>query len=118
MVVNLLRLTLNCNLTPMKRYRTPKMKPGLLRMYYGRVGSDRPDICYQWGAGGAAKCDAALLHNVIGSPRLEACYGEDREKHGPYKFGPSLLEELEKRGYDLSTLKFSIEQKPKPATPG
>lgn len=95
----------------MKRYRTPQQKPGLLRIYYGRVDGNRPDVCYQWGAGGANKCDASLLHHVIGSPRLEACYGTDREKHGPYKFGPSLLEELEKRGYDLSTLKFSIEQK-------
>lgn len=81
-------------------------------MYYGRVDGDRPDVCYQWGGGGANRCDASLLHHVIGSPRIQILYGEEREKYGyPYKFGPSLLQELETRGYDLSTLKFSIEQK-------
>jgi hypothetical protein len=102
----------------MKRYRAPKQKPGVLRMFYGRVDGDRPDVCYQWGGAGANKCDSHLLHNVIGSKRLELVYGEEREKTGsPYRWGPSLIEELEARGYDISTLKFSIEQK-RPSQPG
>lgn len=30
---------------------------------------------------------------------------------GPITFDPSLIKELETRGYDLTTLKFSIERK-------
>ena len=101
----------------MKRYRKPKQKPGLLRVYYGRVDGEPPDVCYQWGGSGADKCDAHLMHGVFGSPRLEICYGDDREKHGPYKFGSTLIDELKARGYDISTLKFSIEQL-KPPTQG
>lgn len=56
------------------------------------------------------------MHGVFASPRLELCFSdEDRAKHGPYKFGPSLIDELKARGYDISTLKFSIEQKQKTA---
>lgn len=96
------------------------MKPGQLRMYYGKASPyDSPDVCYMWGAGGASKCDAALLHHMIGSKRIELVYGDEREKLGvPYKFGPSLLEELEARGYDLTTLKFSIQQKQPTARTG
>lgn len=95
------------------------MKPGVLRLFYGKADRhDNPQVCYQWGGSGADKCDAHLLHSVFASPRLEICYGDEREKHGPYKFGSSLIEEFEKRGYDISTLKFSIEQKSQPATQG
>jgi hypothetical protein len=85
----------------MKRYRAPKMKPGQLRMYWGRVDGDSPDVCYMWGGGGANKCDAALLHYHLGTKQL----------NWKKEIEPSLIEELEKRGYDISTLKFSIEMK-------
>lgn len=101
----------------MKRYRSPKMKPGLLQVYYGRVDGEPPGICYQYGGSGADRCDSHLMHGVFGSPRLELCFSEeDRRKHGPYKWGPTLIQELEKRGYDISTLRFSIEQKRAPET--
>jgi hypothetical protein len=91
-----------------KRYRTLKAKPGELRAYYGKP--DRwsgPDVCYAWGPG-VSKSDARLLHNVISSDRLEL----DFPNLG-HKFGPSFIAELESRGYDISTLRFSIQMKPR-----
>jgi hypothetical protein len=85
----------------MKRYRAPRQKPGVLRAYYGRVDGNAPDVCYQWGGSGANRRDGHLLNYYLSSRRLN-WKGEEE---------PSLIEELEKRGYDLSTLKFSIEQK-------
>lgn len=70
-------------------------------MQWGRPerGED-PDVCYVWGPG-IHKSDAALLNFVIGSPR----YGYQGFKEEPM---PSLLDELKKRGYDLTTLKLSV----------
>ncbi len=52
------------------------------------------------------KCDGHLLHNTFSSTT-----------HHPLPFpngswDPSFLDELEKRGYDIKTLKFSIKLKP------
>jgi hypothetical protein len=99
----------------MKRYRAPKTKPGQLRVYYGRADGDLPDVCFAWGGGGANKCDSNLLHYALASKRLELVYGDEAKKLGvPWRFGPSLIEELTARGYDISTLKFSIELKQPP----
>lgn len=46
------------------------------------------------------KCDGHLIHYYMGSPRQSG-----------QEWVPSLFEELEKRGYDLTTLKFSIKKK-------
>ena len=89
-----------------KRYRTLKAKPGELRAYYGRA--DRwsgLDVCYAWGPG-AHKSDAHLLHNVISTDRLQLGF-----PGGGHEFGPSFVKELESRGYDISTLRFSIQKK-------
>jgi hypothetical protein len=101
----------------MKRYRSPALKPGMLRIYYGKTDRyEAPDVCYQWGGAGASKCDSHLLYGAFSCKRLELVYGDERLREGaPYKFGPSLLEELEARGYDLTTIKFSIELKKRTA---
>lgn len=53
--------------------------------------------------------DGRLLHYYMGSPKMTV----DTSPDNPYGYTwlPSLLEELEKRGYDLKTLKFSIKKK-------
>lgn len=84
----------------MKRYRSPKLKPGYLYIYYGRLEGDDPDVVYANGEG-VPRCDRALLHCVMGTKRL--IYD------GTYE--PSLFDELAARGYDLDTLKFSIQKK-------
>lgn len=85
------------------RVSRKRAKPGELCMFYGRLKHDNPDTIYSWGDG-CSKRDGALLNYVLGSKRYgyEGCRGE-MEK--------SLLEDLIDRGYDITTLKFSIMKK-------
>lgn len=85
----------------MKRFSAPRARPGQLKAQWGKLKDDNPDICYVWGEG-VPKADSHLLHNTISSKR-----------HHPFdnSWSDGFLEELEKRGYDLTTLKFSIEKK-------
>lgn len=93
--------------------RKPTVRAGELHVYYGRLDRyESPDVIYSSG-GGVPRCDRSLLHHVIGSERMTL----DLERGG-HKFGPSLLDELEKRGYDLSTLRFSIKKKTQPEAKG
>lgn len=90
----------------MKRWRIPKAKPGELRACWGKP--DRysgPDICYAWGDG-VPSADASLLHLTISTERMTF----DFPTTG-HKFDPSFIKELETRGYDLTTLRFSIQKK-------
>ena len=73
----------------MEGWKEPKVKPGELKVQYGKVkASNSPDICYCRGEG-TLRADVRLLDNVFSN----------------------LYDELEKRGYDLTTLKFSIYKK-------
>jgi hypothetical protein len=51
------------------------------------------------------KCDGNLLHYAIATTKMK--YDKVKETFVEEK---SLLQELEERGYDLSTLKFSIKK--------
>lgn len=88
-----------------RTWRAPKAKPGELVMRWGKMPHDTPEMCYAWGEG-ASQRDTVLLHVVIASqhpdPVVQPLFS---------KMKPSLLEELEARGYDLTTLKFSILKK-------
>lgn len=88
--------------TKKRRWRAPTAKPGELLMRYGKLPGDEPELCMAWGEG-TSKRDAILLHAVINSPRPRL------DSKTP--FSPSLVEELEARGYDITTLKFSIRKK-------
>jgi hypothetical protein len=79
------------------RPRIPTTKPGELKAGWARVDGNSPSVAYNWGGGGAAKSDARILSNA-----LEEVHVHD---------GKTLIEELEARGYDLSTLRFSIKLK-------
>ena len=48
-----------------------------------------------------AKCDGHLLHGMLSMKRYT--------QH--HVFDPSFIEELEARGYDITTLRFSVEKK-------
>lgn len=93
----------------MKRVRRPKLKEGELRVYWGRLHGDYPDVIYEWLGGASMRRDSALLHNCIGSKQPD-CFATPLFS----KMHPSLLEELESRGYDLTTLRFSIMKKVEP----
>ncbi len=99
-----------------KRYRNKSAEPGELLVYFGKLPHDGPDICYAWGGGGASKRDANLITHFFGGKRCEPVFGDERSQQGglPYKWEPRLIEELEARGYDLTTLKFSIQKKAVP----
>ena len=57
------------------------------------------------------RCDRSLVMNALCSERQYT----DLTTLKP-RFDASLIDELEKRGYDIDTLRFSIDQK-KPNTP-
>lgn len=77
----------------MKRWRCPKAKQGELKAQYGKLRYCDPDILYV-GGGMTSNSDRRMLHNVFSGPTHLSLYGE-----------------LEARGYDLTTFKFSIQKK-------
>jgi hypothetical protein len=83
----------------MKTYRTPKAKPGQLKVAYGRQDKhNSPELIYAYdNSDRAAKGDA---YNIL------YFFNHVKDEHGK-----SLLEDLEQRGYDLTTLKLTIEKK-------
>jgi hypothetical protein len=88
----------------MKRLRKPKLKDGELRVYWGRAEPwDSPDIVLAWQGNQMMKRDTALLHHHLCSKH------PNPHKHPIFSvMEPSLIEELKARGYDITTLKFSI----------
>jgi len=72
-------------------------------VYYGKLPHDEPDVIYHSGDG-VPRCDRTLLHWVMGSKRPPAKPGDAWER--------SFIEELIARGYDISTLRFSINKPP------
>ncbi len=84
-----------------KRYGVPRAKAGQLKMQYGCIDGHN-DHVVAWGDGIPA-CDRALLHHLVNSKT----YSPVRDV-----WDDSFLEELEKRGYDTTTLKISVEKKP------
>ena len=84
-----------------QRIHTLHAKPGQLRAGWARPDPGEPaDLCYAWGGEGAAKSDGRYRSDAFENMRNAE--------------GRTLREELEHRGYDIATLKFSIEQKSNP----
>ncbi len=75
-------------------------------MYWGKEPHDSPDIILAWQGDRAMKADTNLLHYYMCSKRPDV-----HSKQPFANMQPSLLEELGARGYDLTTLKFSIMKK-------
>ncbi len=91
----------------MKRYRTPTAKPGEIKIVYGRIDRhNNPDLCVAWGSGTDMKCTGSLMMHAITEKTLRAKFP------GPgHEYQPSLIEELEARGFDITTLRFSVMKK-------
>ena len=69
-----------------KRLRAPKLKDGELRMYWGKPSRhDNPDAVLAWQGDPSLKRDTNLLL--------------------------SRIDELQAHGYDITTLKFSVQKK-------
>jgi len=76
---------------------------GQIKMQRGRVDGDDPDMCIFYGDD-VPRCDRALVMNTFCFDTLT----------WDKKVRPSFIEELERRGYDLETLQFSIKRKVTP----
>lgn len=72
-----------------------RARPGELKATWSRR---EEDINFDWGGSGAGKPDGHMLYGAICCVVLVG--------------GKTLMQELEARGYDLTTLRFSIRQKP------
>lgn len=87
-----------------KRYRIRPYIPGTLRAYWGKAGNwDAPAL-----VANGLKPDAAMLLNRWS---LRETHSALAAKMLDKAFSPSFLEELEARGYDLTTIQFSIKKK-------
>lgn len=90
-----------------RRYRTPVAKPGEVKIVFGRADRhDDPDICAVWGGNGADKSDARMVMHAMTERRMSPSFPSLK-----YEERPSLIEELEARGYDITTLRFTISRK-------
>lgn len=90
------------------RLRKPQLKDGELRIYWGRDHrDDYPDLMLAWQGDSGMKRDTNLLYSIICSKRPTI----SATKVDWYNMQRSLIEELEERGYDITTFKFSIMKK-------
>jgi hypothetical protein len=82
-----------------KRYRKPQAKPGELKISWAsHERGDPPCLVYSWGDGiSRGKSDGAVLSYFFETHQ----WPEKR----------TLAAELDARGYDLTTLRFSIQKK-------
>jgi hypothetical protein len=82
-------------------YRVRKLIPHTLRAYFGVAScGDEPDIVISRGEG-IPNSDGHLLYSVL----CAEWFWWDGKKQ------PPLIDELRTRGYDITTLKFSIKKK-------
>jgi hypothetical protein len=85
------------------RRRQPK---GALAVWWGREYRNAAEDLLFWHD--KHSWDAQMLHHFF----CHRPYGYDGKQE------PSLVEELEKRGFDIKTLRFSIQRKPAPQNEG
>jgi hypothetical protein len=85
-----------------RRYHVPLAKPNQQIVRYGREDSySSPDVLYAWGPGVDMKPTSRCIMRAF----------EDAIVHD----GMTLRQILEDRGYDLTTLRFSIMKLPEPS---
>lgn len=85
-----------------RKPRVPKVKPGQLRATWGKTAPDDwPDVVYVWGGSGASRPDGRILSRAFEEVEIFE--------------GRTLRKELEARGYDITTLEFSIMKKETPS---
>lgn len=87
---------------------TKKAKPNELKVYWGKEDRrSNPDVLYGWGGGKHEGLnDTKMLHYY-----LNCKHAKGSVRDGSLEFSPSFIEQLESRGYDITTFKFSIMHK-------
>ena len=89
-----------------KRFRKPKMVDGELKMYWGKPDKhDGPDVVLAWQGDASMRRDTNLLHYHLCSAKPDLTVMPLFSK-----MTPSLIDELKARGYDITTLKFTIKK--------
>lgn len=73
----------------MKRLRKPKLKDGELRMYWGRLPYDSPDVIFAWQGDSSMRRDSRLLHAVLATDQPDLFTTPLFSK-----INPSLIKEL------------------------
>lgn len=91
----------------MKKIGTPRppKKDGVIKFQYGRNDGELGFMVLY--GNDVPRCDRALVMNAFTSNR---CHPDFKSPAG-VAFDDSFVVELENRGYDISTLRFSIERK-------
>ncbi len=87
-----------------KRYRRPKVVESEIKFQKGKF-DDEVDMCIFYGDN-VPRCDRALVLTMFCSERQRIDLSTCRPK-----LSPSFIDELELRGYDMDTLRFSIKKK-------
>lgn len=72
-----------------------KAKPNQLKVQFGKLPGEKADVVYAYGE----NCDKADIYVL--KEMLDGVVSGDK----------TVLSQLKERGYDLSTLKFSIDKK-------
>ncbi|HEX3058090.1 MAG TPA: hypothetical protein VHP62_01940 [Usitatibacter sp.] len=96
----------------MKRPRTLSARWSKAREHgVSRINGQQGDILYEWGDG-VGHADGHLLHYALGCERMRLASSAEQAASGlVWDFAPSFLQELHDRGYDLTTLRFSIQKR-------
>ena len=81
--------------------RAPRPKRGQICLKWGKIRHMDPDLVVA-GGDGTARCDRSLVMSAFTSPDYHPLDAE---------WGPSFLEKLHTRGYDLTTLEFRISKR-------
>ena len=82
----------------------PRARPNQLKAQHANTADNGEDIHYFWGEG-TSKTDAHLLSWALNHrPLMTNLAGEI------IGYEDSLLQQLQQRGYDLKTLRFSIDK--------
>lgn len=82
-----------------KRLYMPKAKSGQVKVAFGKEPGNSPDLLYCYGGHGAKKGDSLTVLHFFAEIKNDE--------------GKSMLQELQERGYDLTTLKFSVQKEEK-----
>ena len=85
----------------LRRKRPMRMKDGQLSVSWGYTREMGEDIYYTNGPG-TSSCDARLLDHFFGFIKPVRVLDGETE--------PTLLDQLKERGYDLKTLRFTIQK--------
>lgn len=80
---------------------TPRAREGQVKLQWGKLAECEPNLVACWGPG-AGSSDADLLVGVVTS----RSFSPDSAQ-----WNRSFKDELERRGFDIRTLKISVEKK-------